>query len=215
MPDSDNPLGQLERNPKKIAWETARQLLHYIASEWNPVEEEDAETPAMLVRRARLLAKPPEEAAVSAKICRALLFALGGERYAVQAESVRAVTVLTHITPVPCTPGFYLGVVNVRGNVISAIDLRLLFGILVGDAEREPGEGALVVVEGAGLEISFLADEVLGVVDVPWSSLSLPSEALIGISPDYIAGTTAEGVILLDLEALFADDRLIVNEEVV
>ena len=64
-------------------------------------------------------------------------------------------------------------------------------------------------------EISFLADEVLGVVDIPWSSLSLPSEALIGISPDYIAGTTAEGVILLDLEALFADDRLIVNEEVV
>jgi purine-binding chemotaxis protein CheW len=147
---------------------------------------------------------------------RVLAFALGAEHYAVPVTAVRAIAELRELTPVPCTPDYYVGVVNVRGKVISAIDLRLLFGIPV-DAEQEGGQPPenIVVVEMAGLEISLLAHEVSGVTDLPAASLSLPSDALVGISPDYVAGTTAEGTILLDLETLLSDERMIVAEEVV
>lgn len=216
MQDSDNPITQLDSDPKKFTWERARQLLHHLASEWKSHVEGDAEAQEMLNRRARLLAKPPEDMTASAEMCRALLFTLGGERYAVPAEAVRAVRVLGDITRVPGTPAFYLGVVNVRGKVISAIDLRLLFGMPVEQTAPDVDKlKLLIVVEGAGLEVSLVGDEVLGVADLPWASLSAPGEALVGISPDYITGTTADGTILLDLEALLSDARLIVNEEVV
>ncbi len=214
MQDKDNPL-HLDRS-KKIAWEEARQLLRYIASEWDTCDQNEGETHEMLTRRARLLAKPPETVAAPTDIFRALCFTLGDERYAVPADAVRAVTTLSQITPVPCTPAFYLGVVNVRGKVISAIDLRSLFGMRVDDTQIDGEEQRLqIVVEAAGLEISLVADEVLGVIDLPRMGLNLPSESLVGVNPDYIAGTTVEGIILLDLEALLSDERLIVNEEVV
>lgn len=211
-----SPSHQTGDSPDKVTWEEARRMLHYVATEWEPREETEADVRAILHRRARLLAKPARDQAALAEVQRALTFTLGAERYAVPTAFVRSIYALGELgklTPVPCTPAFYVGVVNVRGTVVSVLDLRLLFDIAV-DAEEEHPPQNLMVVAARGLELSLVAHEVAGVVDFFPSDLSLPSKALVGINPDYIAGTTADGTILLDLEALFSDERLIVEEEV-
>ena len=111
--------------------------------------------------------------------------------------------------------GYYAYVTNQHANVLSVIDLRLLFDIPIQDDEMQSRPFNLVVIKAAGLEISLAAHEVYGVIDLSSSDLSLPSEALVGIDPDYIAGATADGLILLDTEMLLADKRLIVEEEII
>ncbi|MEZ5365126.1 MAG: chemotaxis protein CheW [Bryobacterales bacterium] len=57
-----------------------------------------------------------------------IVFGLHGARYAVSIRSVLELDRLSPITPVPNTPEFVLGVTNVRGEVVSVIDLRRLLG---------------------------------------------------------------------------------------
>jgi purine-binding chemotaxis protein CheW len=205
-----------EDSTKKVTWEEARQMLRYVAEEWGPREETEAEARAVLQRRARALARPAKGRDASSDIQRALLFMLGAEQYAVPVVHVHLIeqmAKLGRLTPVPCTPSFYAGVVNVRGKVISALDLRRLFDITI--STDEPPPDTLVVVAANRLEIGLLSHEVAGVVDLLSDTLTSPTEALVGINPDYITGTTASGTILLDLEMLFSNERLTIYEEVI
>lgn len=214
MQAKDNPLGQPIDNPKKVTWAEARRMLDYIVNDWKPREPTEEEIQKILYRRARSLAKPSESSEALDDVRRVLLFTLGSERYAVPVINVQRIKLLDQLTPIPCTPAFYKGVANVRGKIISVLELRKLFEMPTDPAEEEMPT-TLVVIAAAGLEISLLAHEVTGVTDLTLSELKSPSESLVGISPDYIAGTTAEGTILLDVEMLLSDSRLIVEEEVI
>ncbi|MBC7872208.1 MAG: chemotaxis protein CheW [Chitinophagaceae bacterium] len=131
-----------------------------------------------------------------------LAFQLGGERYAIDVMCVRAVRAITYITPVPGVPRFYRGVVNLRGQITTVMDLRLFFEIDFTD-QRPPEE--LALVRANNLEIGILAHHVEGVMDI------LPK--MIESLPDvrYARGVTSSGLVLLDIESLFADERLIVG----
>lgn len=210
----DSPLYQIDSNPEKASWEEARRALHHVVTDWKPHEETEEEIQEVLYRRTRLLARPARGSEALADVQRVLTFTLGAEHYAVPVTCVQIIDDLKQLAPVPCTPSFYVGVVNVRGKIISVLELRLLFGIPIdNDTERAPRK--LVIVRANGLEISLLSHEVSGVIDLARSDLSAPSEVLVGINPDYIAGTTAEGTILLDIDALLSDTRLIVEEGVI
>lgn len=180
---------------------TASVRAHFKSEEW-----------AILERRARELAERPHgDQAETSGMVQVLMFNLGSETYAVPAEYVREVRPLERLTPVPCTPDFVIGVVNLRGNILSLIDIRKFLGV--------PQEGIadlmhIIVVEAAGLDVGVMAS---GVNDVNWlleADLAEPPATVGGISAEYIKGVTPEAVILLDPEALLGDERLIVNEAV-
>lgn len=75
--------------------------------------------------RAHLLARPPEQAATADTQLEVLEFRLAQERYAVETRHVREVCPLKDLTPLPCTPPFVLGVVNVRGCILPVLDLKI------------------------------------------------------------------------------------------
>lgn len=131
-----------------------------------------------------------------------LLFDLGEEVYGIQAALVRTVRTINRITTVPGTPPFYRGVVNVRGQIITVMDLRLFFGMEVSN-RNVPGE--LIVVWSNRLEIGLLADHVRDVVSV--------ADAAIEPMDDmrYARGMTANHVIMLDIARVFEDERLIIG----
>ena len=126
MQANDNPSHKTDDNPKEVTWDKARQMLHYVAVEWELRWDGEGEAQETLNRRARLLARPAEDMAAPTDVRRVVIFTLGAEHYAVPATAVRTVAGLTGLTPVPCTPDFYVGVVNVRGKMISAVDLRMV-----------------------------------------------------------------------------------------
>ena len=165
----------------------------------------------ILRERARALARRSEQAPSADTVLEVLEFRLAQERYAVEPRHVREVFPLKELTPLPCTPSFVLGIVNVRGQILPVFDLRKLFDL--------PEEGLtdlhrVIIVRGHNLELGLLADLSLGVRSVPLSSLQPSLPTLTGIRGDYLKGVTAERLVVLDLASLLADPRIIVNEEV-
>jgi purine-binding chemotaxis protein CheW len=137
------------------------------------------------------------------------VFSLAGDRYAIAFDCVREVQPLRDVTPVPCTPGFVVGVVNIRGAIYSVIDIRGFFG---GEPQAITESSAVILVAAAGLEVGILADVVQGAT---WASLAdvRPLAAPIGVRAEYVRGVSRDMLTLIDVEALLRDERIIVRDE--
>ncbi|MFW5771673.1 MAG: chemotaxis protein CheW [Phototrophicaceae bacterium] len=131
-----------------------------------------------------------------------LVFDLGGEQYGVDVVRVRSVRPVGTISPVPGTPAFYPGVVNIRGQIITVIDLRLFFNI---DASASQPPDELVVVRGSRLELGLLAHHVRGVTAIASDQL----ESIEDVR--YARGVTPGGLVLLDINRMLEDDRLVIG----
>ncbi len=165
----------------------------------------------ILRARARALARPPERAAVAEASLEVLEFQLAQERYALETSYVREVHPLKNLTPLPCTPPFVLGIVNVRGRILAVLDLKKFFDL--------PDNGLtdlhrIILVGGNGLELGLLADISVGVRSIPVDSLQASLPTLTGIGAEYLKGVTAERLVVLDMGRILADPRIIVHEEV-
>jgi purine-binding chemotaxis protein CheW len=165
----------------------------------------------VLHARALALARPPAQAAAEDSQLEVLEFKLAQERYAVETRFVREVYPLKNLTPLPCTPPFVLGIVNVRGHILPVIEIKKFFEL--------PEQGLtdlhrIIVVCHDDLELGLLADAIVSVRLLPTASLQASLPTLTGIRADYLKGVTAERLVVLDLRRILADPKIVVNEEV-
>ncbi len=170
-----------------------------------------ADAAAILRERARALARPAAAAAPEAQTIELLEFALAAERYAVETRRVGEVQPLRALTPLPGTPPFVRGIVNLRGRILPVFDLKKFFGLPeVGltDLHR------IVVVQGADFELGLLADQVIGVRTMPRAALQPSLPTLTGIGAEFLLGVSAERLVVLDLERILTDAKLLVHDEV-
>ena len=171
---------------------------------WTVEDDSDEMIRQRLRQRAQQYAAPVQQLEISADAVRTMLnFRLGDEYYGVDVMTVRGVRTIDRITRVPGIPHFYRGVVNVRGQVITLMDLRLFFDVSVADDANPPGE--LVVVRAANLEIGFLAHHIEGVQAIPFEMVE-PVENM-----RYAWGVTRKQLVLLDVERLLEDEQLVVG----
>lgn len=163
----------------------------------------------ILIERAKQLARSTE--VKSGETMQLVVFSLANETYGIATDYVREVQPLRDVTPVPCTPRFVVGVINIRGAIYSVIDIREFFGL----PKRELNESTKVIlVNAAGLEVGILADDVMGAKSIPLEDIRPPLDSHGGIKEECIAGITRDMLIILDLETLLRDERIIVREEV-
>lgn len=163
----------------------------------------------LLAQRAILLAAEPAAAEAEARV-EIVEFLLGGERYGIETSFVAEVHPLKELTPLPCTPPFLLGLMNLRGKILSVMDLGRLFEL----PEREGGEpGKVIVLHGDSMEFGLLADALVGVYTVPLRALQPPPPTLAGIRSDCLKGVTGERLALLDVGRMLTDRRLVVQGE--
>lgn len=183
---------------KLIDWQ---QLLNEL--DWDTEDRKNELIRNRLHQRALQYAAQTDRAQSRAEIDYTILvFDLGNERYGVDVMLVRTVRTISHITPVPGTPAFYPGVVNIRGKILTVLDLRAFFGMEVRDSEA-PQE--LIVVNVNALEIGVLAHHVHDVQAVYKTTL----EPLDDVR--YARGMAPNRVIFLDFSRLFEDERLLVG----
>jgi len=124
---------------------------------------------------------------------------------------VREVYPLKELTPLPCTPPFVAGIVNVRGQVISVIDIKKFFDL----PERGLTDLNKVIILSDGvMEFGILADAVVDVRNIPLEKIQSGLPTLTGIREDYLRGVTAERLVILDAEKLLTDGNIVVHEEV-
>ncbi len=169
-------------------------------------------TAAQILRaRAVALARPPESKPAAETQLDVLEFRLAAERYAVEIRHVREVYPLMELTPLPCVPNFVLGVVNVRGRILPVFDLRRLFGL--------PDQGItdlhrIILVGNEDLEFGLLADVIGSVRSIPLATLQPSLPTLSGIHADYLKGVTPESLVVLNLDRILSDPKIIVHDEV-
>jgi len=174
---------------------------------WSPGEEE---IKRILKERARRLAKEPELSAESVFSLEVLSFMLAGERYAIESRFVVETMPLVELTPLPGLPSFLLGIVNIRGRILSVMDIKKFFDL--------PESGLtdlhkLIVVRYRELEVGIVADVLLGLQALPYERMQSSLPTLTGIREKYLAGVTEEGTIVLRMEKILSDDRIIINDE--
>ncbi|MBN1483232.1 MAG: chemotaxis protein CheW [Chloroflexia bacterium] len=174
------------------------------------LEELSEEQVRVLRKRTRRVSQPPPEEEGGQAIP-VVVFNLGDESYAVEATYVQTIEPLGALTVVPCTPDFVRGVVNLRGQILSVIDLMRFMGL--GKLDMD-GEMQVLSVRGNGLELGILANQVQDVRPLQLADLT-PALSTVGSrAAAYTKGLTADMVVLLDLELLLQEDRLVVWEEV-
>ena len=165
---------------------------------------------AVLDARAEILAKRPAERSDQVNLdC--LEFQLSGESYAMEMSYISETLPLADFTPLFCTPPFVLGIINLRGRIISIIDLRRFFELAtvgLSDLNR-----VLVVTDGT-MEFGVLADAIVGMRSLPASELQPAPATFTGIREEFLAGVTADRLALLDMGKILADRRVQVHEEV-
>ena len=165
----------------------------------------------ILRARAQALARPPEKMPKAETLLEVLEFRLAQERYAVETAQVGEVCPLKDLTPLPGTPPFVLGIVNIRGRILAVFDLKKFFEL--------PPQGLtdlhrIVIVRCGDLEFGLLADAIVGVRSIAVDSLQPSLPTLTGIRAEYLKGVTSDALVVLDLARLMADPKIIVDEEV-
>ena len=158
----------------------------------------------ILKARAHVLAQVPDETESATLQLEVTEFRLGDKTYACASSSVREVYPLKGLTPLPCTPTFILGIINVRGRILPIIDIKPLLGLL-SLPTRESSKVAILHAEG--LEVGLLADTIIGVRALSTTNLHPPLPTLTEPQIRYISGITSDGTILLDAVKLLTDSR--------
>ncbi len=164
----------------------------------------------VLAARAQTLAQvpPAEEQGATVQV---VVLSLGEEVYGVEAKYVEGIYPLEGLTQVPCTPDFVVGVVNLRGRILSIVDLHQFLGL----GKTAVDENTQVVgVNVAGIEVGFLANVVRSVGPLNQDKLEPVLPTTARIAAEYTRGVTSDLLVFLDLEALMRDPRMTVQEEV-
>ena len=125
-------------------------------------------------------------------------FWLGNGLYGIEVERVREVLRQQDITAVPLAPATVAGLINLRGQVVTTIDLRERLQLELATEDVQP---MLVVVLVAGESIALLVDRIGGVVDVSDDQFEPPPDTLHGAVRELVLGAyKLEGQLLLGLD---------------
>ena len=165
----------------------------------------------ILRERARRLARRPEGEAAEEDLLQIVGFTLAGESYGVESHLVSEVFGLQEVAHVPCTPDFVLGIINIRGRIVSVVDLRVVFGM---EARPLSGAARAIVLASRDMEFALAAESVRGIRGLPAAALQPPLPTLTGAKRDYTRGVTGEGLILIDVGKMLSDPGLLVDETV-
>jgi purine-binding chemotaxis protein CheW len=119
---------------------------------------------------------------------------LGREVLGIEVHFVVEIRQNEPVTRVPRVPSWVVGVTNLRGRILSVVDLRSFLGLPADPAHKDTSSGDtaqtgfLVEVESPDMELVFLVNEVLGVEALPASSIQTESGLIHALPPEYLRG---------------------------
>ncbi len=136
-----------------------------------------------------------------------LTFSLGNEEYGMSIIMVKELIGMMHITPVPKTPEYLKGVINLRGKIVPVVDLRLKFGM---EPQEYTDRTCIMVVETFVRDsiktLGLIIDSVSEVVQISADTIDPPPESTSGIDASVILGMAKHEnnvFIILDTEKIF------------
>lgn len=158
---------------------------------------------------------------------------LGRERYGLEVEYIFDIRMAENITRVPRTPEWVAGVVNLRGQILSVVDLQRYLALPISERAPEAGPRHLLLVQTSHMELAILVDAVLSIQNLPTHRIQeatsvvrgLPAEYIQGVYIDSDAGVDKDNakennddtslLVILNLSTLLADKQLVIQDDIV
>jgi len=144
---------------------------------------------------------------VNDEVLQWVTFKLDSEKYGINVMQVQEVLRYSEIAPVPGAPEYVLGIINLRGNVVTVIDTRSRFGL---ESSEISDNTRVVIIESDKQVIGILVDSAAEVVYLKASEIDLAPNVGNEESAKFIQGVTnrdGELLILVDLNKLLSDDE--------
>ncbi len=150
-----------------------------------------------------------------------LTFTLGGELFAMDIATVREIIDDKNITKIPRMPPYMRGVINIRGQAVPVIDLRLKFGmsrtemridtcVIITEVSLETSRGG-VPIQAAPAVVGALADSVQEVIELTPENIAPTPRLGAAIDTRFIRGMARQNerfIIVLDIDAVFSGQEL-------
>src|SRR3989339_1004049 len=139
-----------------------------------------------------------------------LTFSLNGERYGMLLSVVREIVGMYNITEVPNVPSYFKGLINLRGKIISVIDLKNKLNLLATSSSAKMS--SIIITQVNELTIGIIIDQVNDVIGLHKDQIETKINAQSKINRDFIAGIAKEAnkqlILLLNFEKILSIDEL-------
>ena len=132
----------------------------------------------------------------------AVVFKLGNEVFGVDVHQVREIIKMREYTRIPNTPPYICGVINLRGQITTIIDLRKVFGM---NSTKLSSDSRIIILDIKDTNTGVIVDSVLGVTRIPRENIDPPPKITQTNALEFITGIAKQEnnlIILLDLEKL-------------
>ena len=198
-----------DREMTNIQWEDVYRTLEDTGQQVTETFQPSPQRRRSILKiRARMLAKPVVKKNGDEERIMVVEFDCAMEHYAVENVFVREVISVSEFTPIPKTPPFILGVIAVRGRIVSLMDLRRCLDMPPTGLVN--GSRAVVLADGR-MEFAILADRVIGLRSLLTDTLQSTVTTLTGIGAEYLLGVAPDGLIVFDGGKILTDQRIIVR----
>ena len=163
----------------------------------------------MLEERARALARVPVQPPPTSLVLDVVTFSLANEDYAIELGYVHKIVPLIELTLVPGAPDFFVGLINLRGEILPIVDLHRLYGMA---RTGWTGQSWVIVLGGERNEFGLLTDKVHEVITLRTDQVLDWQGSATGVGRQFVRGVTEGALIVLDGAAILQDDRLFIDQ---
>jgi purine-binding chemotaxis protein CheW len=201
-----NPSGARTGHASSIDWTAINRRREHVAGTLaQGLAPAPEERKRILKQRATILAREQHVDQVVQVRLEVIEFLLAYERYAIETSWVREVYPLKEITALPGAPSFVLGIINVRGRIVSIVDLKKFFDL--------PSRGLtdfnkVIIIGDGNIEFGLLADAVPGVRQIVGEEIQAPLPTQTGVRAEYVQGLTADRLVILNVAKILADPAI-------
>lgn len=143
-----------------------------------------------------------------------IIFKLQNHNYCLYSEYARELVDLKNlsITKIPYTPSFIVGIINLKGNFYSVLDLNSFIGFNTTSPERDIRNGQIIILEASELKLALLVDSILDIINISKENIDIKNDknldALFIKAEAYINNEVYN---ILNIDKLINDDRLYID----
>lgn len=141
------------------------------------------------------------------KIIQLVVFHVRDEEFGVPIEEIQEIIKVNNITPIPDTPAFIKGIINVRGDIVTTIDMKVRFGIR---GKKLSNSRHILITKQSESLFGLMVDEVTEVLRINENEIKPPPAMIVEIEKEYVKGIVVYEerlLIILDLSKVLSQDE--------
>ncbi len=199
------------KTSSNINWKEINEKIKKAKSALKEIQKSGLEnTTEILRKRAEAMALSEDQDAKNKRYINIIEFTLGQEKYAIQTQELQEVLNSNQIIEIPCTPSHIYGVINLRGKIVSILDLKKYLQL---DYVGINDQASVIICTYNKDLVGIVADSISGIKNIEAEKVQTSNPKFKKIKENFIYGITNETVIILNIKNILSEKNIIVNEE--